>query len=289
MKIDVCIATIRPGTLGDAVESIQRQTHSNWRLMIIGQGPDPQLAVIGNRLTQDSRIRYLHLEKKGLSAARNKAIEVMNADVLAFTDDDCEADENWLSEMDRIFLDTEVGMVAGPLTAPPPERSGIGFVPKVQSLDGDGMAGANMALRASAIRKVGKFDENLGAGTKFPCAEDTDYLSRVVDANIRVTFCPTSIVHHKHGWRYGLKSVFRIKRAYALGYGAFLAKRKRAGIDLIQFEQKVSRETIKKAIVALNPKAFVFSVLRAYYVRQGYLECMKNYRYDAENGVLIAV
>lgn len=146
-----------------------------------------------------------------------------------------------------------------------------------------------MALRASAIRKVGLFDENLGAGTKFSCAEDTDYLSRIVDAGIKVEFSSTVVVKHTHGWRYGFTTVFKHKRAYAFGYGAFLAKRKRAGIDLISFEKKVSRETIKKAIFALNAKALVFSVLRAYYVRQGYLECMKHYRYDAELGVLVAV
>ena len=153
MKIDVGIATIRPDTLSDAVQSIMRQTHRDWRLTIIGQGSDPQLVSVGNSLARDPRIRYFHLEKKGLSAARNKAIEVMDAEVMAFTDDDCEADENWLSELNRIFLDPAVGMVAGLITASLPSRPGFGFIAQNQNTNVDYVSGANMALRASAIRK----------------------------------------------------------------------------------------------------------------------------------------
>jgi len=257
--------------------------------MIIGQGPDPQLAVIGNRLTQDPRIRYFHLEKKGLSAARNKAIEVMSADVIAFTDDDCEADENWLSELGTSFVDENIGLVAGPLIAPPPDRPGMGFVPTTYSLNEGGVMGGNLALHARAIKKVGRFDENLGVGARFPAGEDLDYVSRVADASIPLVYNPHAVIRHTHGWRYGLKAVFKHKRSYALGYGAFVAKRKQAGVDFVDYEKGNTRETIKKAIFALNPKALVFSALRAYYGRQGYLECMKNYRYDAANGVLIAV
>ena len=289
MKIDVCIATIRPGTLSDAVQSIQRQTHRDWRLTIIGQGSDPQLVSIGNSLARDPRIRYFHLDKKGLSAARNKAIEVMNAEVIAFTDDDCEADKNWLSELETSFLDENIGMVAGPLIAPPPDRPGIGFVPTTYSLKEGGIMGANFALHARTIKNVGRFDENLGVGARFPAGEDLDYVSRVTDAAIQFFYNPNAVIRHTHGWRYGLQAVFKHKRSYALGYGAFVAKRKQAGVDFVDYEKENTRETIKKAIFALNPKALVFSVLRAYYVRQGYLECMKNYRYDAEQGVLVAV
>jgi len=283
----VCIPTIRPGTLSDTVRSIQKQTHRDWALIIVGQGPEPRLREIGDQFAGDPRIRYIHSDKMGLSLARNLAIQAMDSGLIAFLDDDCEADENWLAELVRMFQDEQIGMVAGPLIAPPPSRLGIGYIPKVHDMEVDGIMGGNMALRASTIRKVGLFDEQLGVGARFRAGEDLDYFSRVSDAQIRFIFAPKAIVKHTHGWRYGLKSVFRIKSSYSFGYGAFIAKREKAGINLVDHENKVVKAAVKAAILSRSPRALMFSLLRAYYWRRGYHVCMQNYGYDAAKSVLV--
>lgn len=288
MKITVCIPTIRPGTLSYAVRSIQQQTHQDWALLIVGQGPEPRLKEIGKEFASDPRIRYVHSDKMGLSLARNLAIQAMDSEAMAFLDDDCEADENWLAELVRRFQYEQIGMVAGPLIAPPQSQPGIGFVPQVKTLEADGIIGANMALRATTIRRVGLFDEVLGVGARFRAAEDMDYFSRVSDAQISFAFTPNAIVNHTYGWRYGLKAVFKIKTSYSFGYGAFIAKREMAGINIVDHENKVVKAAIKAALLSLNPRALLFALLRAYYWRRGYHTCKHDYRLDTATGVLVA-
>ena len=288
MKISVCIPTIHPGTLRDTIRSIQEQTHQDWTLLIVGQGPEPRLREIGKQFASDPRIRYVHSDKMGASLARNLAIRAMDAELIAFLDDDCAADKNWLAEVICSFQDEQIGMVAGPLVAPPQSQPGIGYIPKVHDMAVDGIMSGNMALRASTIKKAGLFDELLGVGARFRAGEDMDYFSRVSDAHIKFVFAPKAIVNHTYGWRYGLKAVFKIKTSYSFGYGAFVAKREMSGINIVDHENRVVKAAIKAAILSLNPRLLLFALLRAYYWRRGYHTCKNDYRLDTATGVLVA-
>jgi len=68
VKFTVCVPTVRPTTLRRTVQSILAQTWPEWELLVIGQGQDADLGQAGNQLAAlDSRIRYIHLDQKGLS------------------------------------------------------------------------------------------------------------------------------------------------------------------------------------------------------------------------------
>jgi hypothetical protein len=120
MKISVTIPAIRTGTIADAIASIQRQTHGDWELIVVGQGNDPALPELGRAASQsDPRIRYIHLDKSGTCRARNAGIVAARGDILAFIDDDCVAQDDWLATMAECFeKEPDVEVVGGSLLRP---------------------------------------------------------------------------------------------------------------------------------------------------------------------------
>ena len=69
MRITVCIPTVRTTALEYAVRSVRRQTFQDWELVVVGQGDETPLRDATARAADgDVRIRYLHLNRWGLSA-----------------------------------------------------------------------------------------------------------------------------------------------------------------------------------------------------------------------------
>lgn len=62
--------------LGEALESIIKQTYRNWEAIIVNDGSsDCTEEVALEYVAKDSRIHYFAQENKGVSAARNLGIE----------------------------------------------------------------------------------------------------------------------------------------------------------------------------------------------------------------------
>jgi GT2 family glycosyltransferase len=58
-----------------------------------------------------------------------------------------------------------------------------------------GLLGANMALRADALARVGLFDERLGRGAA-DHEEVTEMLGRLARAGLRIGYAPRALVYH---------------------------------------------------------------------------------------------
>lgn len=245
MKITVCVPTVRPTTLMYTVRSIVAQTWSDWELLVVGQGDSSALAEVGAELPNlDNRIRYLHLDERGLSRARNAALRAATGDVIAMTDDDCEAAPDWLETLAGLFdQHPEVGMIGGALLAPPVSRrkleTCLEYIPNETLYLPDsgqppppawGWIGGDFALRASVVERVGLFDEYLGAGAPdFPAAEDTDYNARTLAAGVGVLCTATVVVRHTYGVRRGVRQNLSNIWAYARGNGGLDGKLTLAG------------------------------------------------------------
>ncbi len=76
-------------TLNSLVEGIQKQTYSNWEMIIVDDGSKDNTLSLANELANsDARIRVIHQENKGLSGARNTGIDHMKGDYVTFLDAD---------------------------------------------------------------------------------------------------------------------------------------------------------------------------------------------------------
>lgn len=75
--------------LNRCVESILAQTYSNLEVILVDDGsPDCCGVICDEFAAKDPRIRVIHQENGGLSAARNAALDVCNGDYIAFVDSD---------------------------------------------------------------------------------------------------------------------------------------------------------------------------------------------------------
>ena len=159
--------------------------------------------------------RYVRQPEGGLNAARNRAVREARYDIVAFTDDDAVVDTGWLRALVRNFSDPRVLCTTG-LTMPAELETeaqeiferyspfGRGFRRRV--FDGSGNplavgpvgAGANMALRRSALRLVGEFDEALDGGTPTRSGGDHEMFSRILASGFHIVYDPSALSWHRH-------------------------------------------------------------------------------------------
>jgi glycosyltransferase involved in cell wall biosynthesis len=73
--------------IGEAIESVLRQSYQNWELIIVDDGSQDRTGEIACSY-QDPRIKVLRQQNKGESPARNAALQVMKGKYTAFLDAD---------------------------------------------------------------------------------------------------------------------------------------------------------------------------------------------------------
>lgn len=75
--------------LKDAVNSVLSQGYKSWELIILNDGSTDGSGLLADELARiDSRIRVIHQENQGLSAARNMGMSIANGQYLGFLDAD---------------------------------------------------------------------------------------------------------------------------------------------------------------------------------------------------------
>lgn len=75
--------------LSNCIESILKQTFRDFELILVDDGSPDKCGVICDEFAKkDSRIKVLHQQNEGLSAARNRGIEVAEGEYITFIDSD---------------------------------------------------------------------------------------------------------------------------------------------------------------------------------------------------------
>jgi glycosyltransferase involved in cell wall biosynthesis len=128
----------------------------------------------------------------GPAAARNEGWRAAVAPLIAFTDDDCEPQEGWLSALVEGAAAAPDAIVQG-LTSPNPAEVGR-LGPFSRTLDvrelGPWFPAANVAYPRALLERLGGFDESLLRG------EDTDLAWRGREAGAGAVLAPAAVVHH---------------------------------------------------------------------------------------------
>jgi len=184
--------------IGACLRAIAAQRGADFETIVVDDGSvDDTAARVARGFPA---VRLLRREPGGLSAARNAGAEAARGEILAFTDDDCEPDAEWLAELARGFA-AGWDAVGGPNLPPPPRslaEAAVAACPGAPShvmlddREAEHVPGCNLALRREAYFAAGGFDPQFRTA-----GDDVDFCWRLRDAGLRVGFAPNAFVWHR--------------------------------------------------------------------------------------------
>jgi glycosyltransferase involved in cell wall biosynthesis len=223
--VSVAIASDRiDGALSKCLASLERQVRPpSFEVLVASASPPPAGANLS------FPVEWVRADLRNPAARRNLAVERSRGAMLAFLDDDAEAEPGWLAAGVHALEAAELagGPDLGPDGAPYLER--ISDLLLATPLIGSGVSAherrspggpvgsphdvalCNLFVRRQAFETLGGFDESLGY-----VGEDTEFVGRALDRGYRVLLDPGVRVRHRRRpfpaayvaqrWRYRVKT-----------------------------------------------------------------------------------
>jgi GT2 family glycosyltransferase len=210
-------------TLDGCLRSLEKLDYPDYEVILVDDGSTDSVPEIAARWPY---IRYHAQPNRGLSAARNTGMELATGEIIAYTDDDCFADEHWLYYLVTTLLEHDASAVGGPNLLPThdgPVAACVSASPGTPAhiLIDDHVAehipGCNMAFWAGRLRAIGGFDPLY---TK--AGDDVDVCWRLQEAGDVIVYSPAAMVWHHR--RATVKAYLKQQRGY--GEAEALLKRK---------------------------------------------------------------
>ncbi len=201
-------------TLRDCLWSLRKIQYPNYEVVFVDDGSKDNSQQIAADFPEVRNIKQVN---KGLSVARNVGINAGKGEIIAFTDSDCMADQDWLYFLVNTLTSShEFAAVGGPNISPPAQdwiQATVAVAPGTPShvLLTDTVAehvpGCNMAYYKWALEQIGGFDpEYRKAG------DDVDVCWRIMQLGHKIGFSPAAVVWHYR--RFEVKTYFSQQTGY---------------------------------------------------------------------------
>ena len=239
LDVSVLICTRdRSALLEGCLDSVLRCSSAPAEVVVVDQSRDQATRLaVGRWQGAPVPVRYVRGTSIGLSRAKNQGIAACVAEVIAFTDDDCIVDQEWVERLTEPILTGQAEAVVGRTL---PERV-VGDLEETSSVyapEGCPVfsrrthpwrvgGGGNFAVAREVLRRIGSFDERFGPGALLESAEDMDMIHRLLRAGERIVYAPEAIIRHR-SWRSAPQNRL-LSRAYGVGAGGYFAKHVLAG------------------------------------------------------------
>ena len=199
VSVIVCTRNGR-GRIGSCLAAIKRMQGGNFETIVVDDGSIDGTADI---VAADFPwVKLLRLKPGGLSMARNAGAAAATGEILAFTDDDCEPDEQWLERLRPVFESGKYAAAGGPNLAPAPRSwqeavvcasPGAPSHVMLNDEEAEHLPGCNTAVTKKAFDAIGGFDPIFRTA-----GDDVDFCWRLREAGYRLGFSPGAFVWH---WR----------------------------------------------------------------------------------------
>ncbi|KAF0960132.1 hypothetical protein MLGJGCBP_06796 [Rhodococcus sp. T7] len=244
--ITVVIATRdRPKSLYTCLVALLRVQYPQFEIVVVDNDPSTEETSTLVANMDNSKVRYVRENRRGLSSAHNCGLEAARGEIVAFVDDDVVVDRHWLTAIAEGFAAAgDVGCVTGlilPAQLETPaqllleQHGGFdkGFKMRIFDTDlnrpsdplfpfnaGKFGSGANMAFDSAVLRRLGGFDPAIGVGTFARGGDDLAGFFRVVVARHQLVYQPSAAVWHRH--HRDMVALRNQAYGYGVGLGAFL-------------------------------------------------------------------
>jgi glucosyl-dolichyl phosphate glucuronosyltransferase len=246
-----------------AIASVQHQRRSADEILLVVDHNDQLLA--------EARSTFVGVhvlpneEARGLSGARNTGVRHSRGDVLAFLDDDAEADRDWLAALLEAFEEPSVIGAGGVAEARWEGRAPAWLPPEFLWVVGasyEGLPrqrapvrnpiGASMAFRREAFEMAGGFAHGIGRLGAIPLGcEETEFAIRVRQAAPKsvILYVPEARVEHhiasdRARWRYF------VARCWAEGLSKAIVAANVGTADALGSERAYATRTLPRGVLA---------------------------------------
>ncbi|HVB27597.1 MAG TPA: glycosyltransferase [Mycobacteriales bacterium] len=230
----------RPGMLDRCLGSVAPQLQPGDELLVVDSASHAtaELSAVAAR----HGARLLRSDRAGASVARNLGWRAARSELVCYADDDVWVDAGWVTAFaSTLAAHPEAAFVTGRIDIPAGQHARFPVsikddpAPATYRRDSAGVAGhaASLALRREALTRVGGWDEELGAGARFPGAEELDLFDRIYLTGACGRYEPAARAWHDQ-WR-DLPTLVRLGWRYGVGAGARMAKLARADRKRLRF------------------------------------------------------
>ncbi|MEN9674374.1 MAG: hypothetical protein RIS76_270 [Verrucomicrobiota bacterium] len=198
-RVSVVVASYNgASTLRTCLASLEHLNYPDYEVILVDDGStDTTPEIVG----AFPSVRYFrHASNEGLGVARNTGIAAATGEIVAFTDSDCRADEDWLHYLIGDLLNSRFAGIGGHNFLPPDDASTAACVmvspggpAHVMLTDriAEHIPGCNMAFYKWALESIGGFDPIYRKA-----GDDVDICWRLQQRNYRIGFSPAGFVWH---------------------------------------------------------------------------------------------
>jgi glycosyltransferase involved in cell wall biosynthesis len=238
LTVAVCTRD-RAERLRATLAALLGQEDADFELLIVDQSAEsnPEL----ERLERERpRTVVVRDRGRGLSRARNLALDAAAGDWIAFVDDDCVAEPDTVAALRReIAGHPEVDWISGDVSAagaPAGDYLPVTTFPVARErrvagrrvIPGTIGFGVFFAVRRATAERLGGWDERLGPGVPdFPAADDMDFNHRLLRSGAAAWLSPRIRLRHDQ-WR-SPEELAPLHRGYVRAWAGFAMKQLRGG------------------------------------------------------------
>jgi GT2 family glycosyltransferase len=197
-KVSVVVCSYNGGkTLHDCLDSLMRLDYPDYEVILVDDGSTDDTASITEQFPS---VICHQQQNQGLSVARNVGASLADGEIVAYTDDDCVADQHWLRYLVQAMHDQNVEAIGGPNITPDSD----GWIAKCVAASpgnpshvmfddrhAEHVPGCNMAFRRSTLLGIGGFDPQFRVA-----GDDVDVCWRLLDAGLSIGYAAGAMVWH---------------------------------------------------------------------------------------------
>ena len=171
----------------------QTYPKEQYEVVVVSDGPDAETEVVVKGIHANGiAVRLIQLdENKGPAAARNAGWLSARGATIAFTDDDCLPDKNWLAEI-AVNIDPEKKEAVTGNIVVPRSKHPTDYELNISHLETAEFVTANCACTRAALIATGGFDERF----RMAWREDSDLHFKLISQDIPVTYLSSATVVH---------------------------------------------------------------------------------------------
>lgn len=165
----VIIPMYRGEHINELIGKLNQQTFRDFEIIIVDSGSE-RGDVLHNLC--NSKLKYIFKGDIGAAKARNLGIKHARGKIIAFTDDDCQPDDDWLANANNYFEKRNLAGLEGYIYTDDAKINDSKYrIVTNRGFEGIGFMTANLFIRRDIVEKIEGFDERFD---KPHFREDTD-------------------------------------------------------------------------------------------------------------------